>query len=96
MGGYIVVLGPAGGAGSRTSDTAIAFDPVRQADQIRKQGGFIPGIRPGPQIDELPGQGAFRIALPGALFIAVIAVLPVIMLDRVRRAGTSRSPAPPS
>ena len=31
--------------------TAIAFDPVQQADNLRKQGGFIPGIRPGPQTE---------------------------------------------
>ena len=36
---------------------SIAFDPVRQADQIRKQGGFIPGIRPGPQTERYLGQG---------------------------------------
>jgi preprotein translocase subunit SecY len=60
--------------------TAIAFDPVRQADQIRKQGGFIPGIRPGPQTERYLAKVLSRITLPGALFIAVIAVLPVIML----------------
>ena len=36
--------------------TAIAFDPAQQADNIRKQGGFIPGIRPGPADRALPGQ----------------------------------------
>jgi len=60
--------------------TAIAFDPARQADQIRKQGGFIPGIRPGPQTERYLGKVLSRITLPGAVFIAVIAVLPVIML----------------
>ena len=37
--------------------TAIAFNPAQQADIIRKQGGFIPGIRPGPADREVPGQG---------------------------------------
>jgi preprotein translocase subunit SecY len=60
--------------------TAIAFDPVRQADQIRKQGGFIPGIRPGPQTERYLAKVLSRITLPGAVFIAVIAVLPVVML----------------
>ena len=36
---------------------SIAFDPVRQADQIRRQGGFIPGVRPGPADRALPRQG---------------------------------------
>jgi preprotein translocase subunit SecY len=60
--------------------TAIAFDPARQADQIRKQGGFIPGIRPGPQTERYLAKVLSRITLPGAVFIALIAVLPVIML----------------
>jgi preprotein translocase subunit SecY len=60
--------------------TAIAFDPARQADQIRKQGGFIPGIRPGPQTERYLSKVLSRITLPGAVFIALIAVLPVIML----------------
>jgi preprotein translocase subunit SecY len=60
--------------------TAIAFDPARQADQIRKQGGFIPGIRPGPQTERYLAKVLSRITLPGAVFIACIAVLPVIML----------------
>ena len=60
--------------------TAIAFDPVRQADQIRKQGGFIPGIRPGPQTERYLAKVLSRITLPGAVFIAAIAVLPVVLL----------------
>ncbi len=36
---------------------SIAFDPVRQADQLRRQGGFIPGVRPGPQTERYLGQG---------------------------------------
>jgi preprotein translocase subunit SecY len=59
---------------------AIAFDPVKQADQIRKQGGFIPGIRPGPQTERYLGKVLNRITLPGALFVAVIALLPSIVL----------------
>ena len=50
--------------------TAITFDPHQQADIIRKQGGFIPGIRPGPADRALPGQDpqphhAARVAVPG-------------------------------
>jgi preprotein translocase subunit SecY len=59
---------------------AIAFDPVKQADQIRKQGGFIPGIRPGPQTERYLQKILNRITLPGALFIAAIAILPSVVL----------------
>ena len=60
--------------------TAIAFDPAQQAENIRKQGGFIPGIRPGPQTERYLAKILSRITLPGALFIAVIALLPSLLL----------------
>ena len=60
--------------------TAISFDPAKQADQIRRQGGFIPGIRPGPQTERYLARILNRITLPGALFIMVIALLPSIVL----------------
>ena len=59
---------------------SIAFDPIRQADQIRRQGGFIPGIRPGPQTESYLARVVNRITLPGALFVAFIAILPYIVL----------------
>jgi len=59
---------------------AISFDPVKQADQIRKQGGFIPGIRPGHQTERYLDKILKRITLPGALFIAAVALLPSIVL----------------
>ena len=59
---------------------SIAFDPIRQADQLRKQGGFIPGIRPGPQTERFLAKVVNRITLPGALFVASIAILPYIIL----------------
>ena len=60
--------------------TAIAFDPVQQADNLRKQGGFIPGIRPGPQTERYLAKVLNRITLPGALFIAGLALIPAVLL----------------
>jgi preprotein translocase subunit SecY len=59
---------------------AIAFDPIKQADSIRKQGGFIPGIRPGAQTERYLAKVLNRITLPGAIFLAAIAILPNIVL----------------
>ena len=61
--------------------TAISFDPVRQADNIRKQGGFIPGVRPGPQTERYLARILNRITLPGALFIAFVALIPTVLLS---------------
>jgi preprotein translocase subunit SecY len=59
---------------------SIAFDPIRQADQLRQQGGFIPGIRPGPQTERYLARAVNRITLPGAVFVGTIAILPYIIL----------------
>ncbi|MDJ0771024.1 MAG: preprotein translocase subunit SecY [Ilumatobacter sp.] len=59
---------------------SIAFDPVRQADQIRRQGGFIPGVRPGIQTENYLAKAVNRITLPGAVFIALIAITPYLIL----------------
>ena len=59
---------------------SIAFDPIRQADQIRRQGGFIPGVRPGPQTERYLAKAVNRITLPGAVFVAVIAITPYLLL----------------
>ncbi len=60
--------------------TAITFDPAKQADTIRKQGGFIPGIRPGPQTERYLARILSRITFPGALFIAAVALVPSIII----------------
>jgi preprotein translocase subunit SecY len=60
--------------------TAIQFDPVKQADNLRKQGGFIPGIRPGAPTANYLNDILVRITLPGALFLAAIALIPTIVL----------------
>lgn len=61
--------------------TAITFDPVKQADTIRKQGGFVPGIRPGYQTERYLARILSRITLPGALFLACVALIPSIMIN---------------
>src|SRR3954466_13006041 len=60
--------------------TAIAFNPAQQADIIRKQGGFIPGIRPGPPTERYLAKVLNRITLPGAIFLMIIALLPMMVL----------------
>ena len=58
----------------------ITFDPHQQADVIRKQGGYIPGIRPGYPTERHLQNILYRITLPGALFLALVALLPSIFL----------------
>jgi preprotein translocase subunit SecY len=59
--------------------TAIAFNPVDTADNLRKYGGFIPGIRPGPSTAGYLNDVLVRITLPGALFLASVALIPSIV-----------------
>jgi preprotein translocase subunit SecY len=59
--------------------TAIQFDPVRQSEMIQRQGGFIPGIRPGSATSNYLQHTLSRITLPGSLFLATVAVLPSIV-----------------
>ncbi len=61
--------------------TAIVFNPVDLADNMRKYGGFIPGIRPGKRTSEYIDRVLTRITLPGAIFFAMIAVLPYFMMS---------------
>jgi preprotein translocase subunit SecY len=59
--------------------TAIAFNPEQQADIIRKQGGFIPGIRPGAPTRDYLAKVLNRVTLPGALYLTAIAILPLVV-----------------
>jgi preprotein translocase subunit SecY len=60
--------------------TAITVNPNQMADDMKKSGGFIPGIKPGKQTSDFLDEVMSRITLPGALFLAAIAVLPAIAM----------------
>ena len=59
--------------------TAIAFNPQDVAENMKKQGGFIPGIRPGKQTSEFIDNILTKITLPGSFFLAIIAILPAFV-----------------
>ena len=59
--------------------TSIIFNPVDLAENLKKQGGFVPGIKPGAKTAEYIEQVVERITLPGALFLTAIALMPVII-----------------
>ncbi|MCK5406162.1 MAG: preprotein translocase subunit SecY, partial [Candidatus Krumholzibacteria bacterium] len=63
--------------------TAIVLNPVDLADNMKKSGGFIPGIRPGKRTAEYIDRILTRITLPGAIFLAFIAVLPDVLIRQV-------------
>jgi preprotein translocase subunit SecY len=60
--------------------TAVQFNPVDQADNLRKYGGYIPGIRPGPPTAQYLDRVLSRLTLPGSIYLALIAVLPGIFI----------------
>ncbi|MCL2768768.1 MAG: preprotein translocase subunit SecY [Solirubrobacterales bacterium] len=62
--------------------TAVTFNPVDQADNLKKYGGFIPGVRPGRPTAEFLDRILARLTFPGAIFLAVVAALPVILIAR--------------
>ena len=59
--------------------TAFTFKPDETADQLRKNGGFIPGIRPGAPTRDYLARVVFRLSLAGAIFLATIAVSPIVL-----------------
>jgi preprotein translocase subunit SecY len=67
--------------------TAIAFNPQEVAENMKKQGGFIPGIRPGKQTSEFIDNILTKITLPGSIFLAIVAILPAF----VAQFGVSQS-----
>lgn len=60
--------------------TAIAFNPQDVAENMKKQGGFIPGIRPGKQTAEFIDNILTKITLPGSVFLAIVAILPTFVM----------------
>ena len=62
--------------------TAVTFNPVDQADNLKKYGGFIPGVRPGRPTAEYLDRILARLTFPGALFLAAIAALPTILMNQ--------------
>ena len=61
--------------------TAIAFNPKEVADNMKRNGGFIPGVRPGEATSEYIENILTRITLPGAIFLALIAILPTFAMS---------------
>jgi preprotein translocase subunit SecY len=62
--------------------TAVTFNPVDVADNLKKYGGFIPGIRPGRYTAEYIDRVLSRITLGGAIYVAAVCVLPTILIQR--------------
>src|SRR3954469_15710315 len=59
--------------------TSIIFNPIALAENLKKQGGFIPGVKPGAKTAEYIDTVVSRITLPGAIFLTIIALLPVVI-----------------
>jgi preprotein translocase subunit SecY len=57
--------------------TSIIFNPVDLAENLKKQGGFIPGVKPGAKTAEYIDDVVSKITLPGALFLTAVALLPI-------------------
>src|SRR5687768_4192821 len=60
--------------------TAVQFNPIDQADNLRKHGGYVPGIRPGPPTAQYLDRVLTRLTLPGALYLALVATLPTLFI----------------
>ncbi len=63
--------------------TSIIFNSVDRAENLKKQGGFIPGVKPGASTADYIDNVLARVTLPGALFLALIAIIPVTMTQQL-------------
>ncbi|GAB2647485.1 preprotein translocase subunit SecY [Gordonia jinhuaensis] len=71
---------------------AVTFNPQERADEMKKYGGFIPGIRPGQPTADYLGYVLSRITLPGSIYLGVIAVLPNLFLEIGNNGGVQNLP----
>jgi preprotein translocase subunit SecY len=62
--------------------TAVTFNPVEQADNLKKYGGFIPGVRPGRPTAEFLDRILARLTFPGSLYLAGVAALPTVLINQ--------------
>ena len=62
--------------------TAVTFNPVDQADNLKKYGGFIPGVRPGRPTAEFLDRILARRTFPGALYLAAVAAMPTLLINQ--------------
>ena len=75
---------------------SITFNPEEVADNMKKYGGFIPGIRAGKPTEDYLGYVLSRITAPGALYLGIIALIPLIAFGSSVPARASPSAARPS
>ncbi len=61
--------------------TAVQFNPVDQADNLRKYGGYVPGIRPGPPTAQYLDRVLSRLTLPGSVYLALVAIVPTFLIQ---------------
>jgi preprotein translocase subunit SecY len=95
----LVLVGPPGaGKGTQAEFIAahlavpkisITFNPTEVADNMRKFGGFVPGIRPGRPTAEYLGYILSRITLPGSIYLGIIAVLPNLFISLLDDGGNN-------
>jgi preprotein translocase subunit SecY len=71
--------------------TAVQFNPIDQADNLRKHGGYIPGIRPGPPTAQYLDRVLSRLTLPGSVYLALVAVLPTFLVQFFDLSAASRT-----